>query len=98
MKHITTHIHVAPFRAMRNPFVATHNLTQRIHTSRQPALFNQESTQYEIYYPFPSIQREFSKVTRTQHNEFCHLTLSQVGFNSSASESNLPMSNVMQAN
>ena len=26
-------------RAMRNPFVATHNLTQRIHTSRQLALF-----------------------------------------------------------
>lgn len=52
----------------------------------------------KIYYPFPSIQQEFSKAGLTQRNEFYHSALSQAAFNSSAGESNLPMSNIVQAN
>jgi len=50
---------------------------------------NQKGVQYEIYYPFPSIHGEFSKAGLVQRNEFYHSALSQAGFNSSASESNV---------
>lgn len=62
------------------------------------AIQTKKARSMKFIIPFQVFTGEFSKAGLTQRNEFYHSVLSQVGFNSSASESNIPMSNVMQAN